>query len=557
MSRSSLKLSGSTKYSQIIHKPPVSLSIDSKEVRDSTSFGDVIVVSLSEGGIGFFDTNTGNEIGSRIPTPAYSLIACSPDGRRIVTCHEDQRALDIWNVRARAHAKAIAKELEHRKIKRITYSVDGKKVMIVTSSNYSSSRRSRSSSRSTRRYRYRSRSPIRLSRPVEPRPQPYPRYYASSHASLSSYQSSNTSLSYPNFPPPMPLSESRSPSPSRIQLPPPHPYVPSLFSSRSLEVFIWDVKTDKLLKQLEVARTAHKVAISDPSQMVVADNVGIKIMDVSTGRPIGRPLTPSDDSPSTYDSTPRLIWSSNGQISAPSASMRSFGTTQNIIDLACSPDSSKVVAILGDKAKRSYRTDEYKEREMTLSIWCTRSGSLVGTTCFKLATRKAAISFAGDGRDILICCYDLTKPASNGYWPGGLRRRPKNAILLRFSVIPTHLETYMHRPLKFHPSQTPHTIQYSHYISRAIDDIDYASHVDADGWILNTKGEREIWTPWANFEVLCSCKPPPKGQMQYRTLEVKNPDTKTVVLVYVITFEHYHSKPLPALPGSYLHPRGS
>ena len=78
-------------------------------------------------------------------------------------------------------------------------------------------------------------------------------------------------------------------------------------------------------------------------------------------------------------------------------------------------------------------------------------------------------------------------------------------------------------------------IQYSHLsISGTIDD--YASHVTADGWILNTKGEREIWTPWANFELLCSCKPPQKGRTRYRTLEVKDPHTKTVVMIYVIAF---------------------
>ena len=93
----------------------------------------------------------------------------------------------------------------------------------------------------------------------------------------------------------------------------------------------------------------------------------------------------------------------------------------------------------------------------------------------------------------------------------------------------------MNDPPKFHPSQTPHTVQYSHHISGAISD--YASHVAADGWILNTKGEREIWTPWANYELLCSCKPPQKERTQYRTLEVKDPQTKTVVLIYVIAFE--------------------
>ena len=184
--------------------------------------------------------------------------------------------------------------------------------------------------------------------------------------------------------------------------------------------------------------------------MVVADKLGIKIIDVGSGPPIGRPITPSDDSPSAYDST-RLIWSSNGQTSASASvtpvrtrSLRRSGTTQDIIDLACSPDSSKVVAILGDSAKRSYRTDEYKVREMTLSVWCMRSGSLFGTTSFKLATRKAAISFAADGLDILICCYDLDKQTSNRYSPVPSPRRqhnlPKNAILLRFSVIPTYFK---------------------------------------------------------------------------------------------------------------------
>ena len=316
--------------------------------------------------------------------------------------------------------------------------------------------------------------------------------------------------------------------------PPPRSVDPPLLVS------ILDVETDKLLKQLKVPLTACKVAMSDASQMVVADNLGIKIIDVSTGYPIGS-ITPFDDSPSAYDST-RLIWSSSGQTSAmASASVSTFASsttsTQDIIDFACSPDSSKVVAILGDK---TYHMDEY-DRVMTLSMWCMRSGSLVGTTSFILARREVAISFAADGRDILICCYGYS------LIPGP---QPKNAILLRFSVIPTHLETYMHRPLKFHPSQTPHTIEYSHYFSGAIDDIDYASHVDADGWILNTKGEREVWTPWANYELLCSCKPPPKGQTEYRTLEVRDPDTKIVVLIYVIAFGHYRSKPLPVPPGS-------
>ena len=457
-----------------------------------------MVVSLLKGGIVFFDTSTGNQIGSRIPTPEYTLIASSPDGQHIIACHatDFRCALDIWSVRARAHAKAIAKELEYQKIEHINYSVDGEKVIIVSSPN-----------------------PLLTPDPPHISPKP---------------SSSRNTRSSNMFDCQWDIGR-----PSR-----------SASVGSPLLISIWDVKTDKLrvLKQLKVARTTRKVAMSNTSEVVVADNLGIKIIDIMTGYPlrVGPILTPFDDCPSAYGPT-RLIWSSSGQTSAlASASVSAFASgttsTQDIIDLACSPDSSKVVAILGDKTHK----DEY-DREMTLSMWCMRSGNLVGTTSFKLATDEAAISFAADGRDILICCFD-----NEPEWITDHQPKNASAILLRFSVIPTYLETYMHRPLKFHPSRTPHTIEYSHYISRPIDDIDYASHVDADGWILNTKGEREIWTPWANYELLCSCKPPPKGQTEYRTLKVRDPDTKIVVLIYVITFQvgHYRSKPLPVPSGS-------
>ena len=148
-------------------------------------------------------------------------------------------------------------------------------------------------------------------------------------------------------------------------------------------------------------------------------------------------------------------------------------TIKDVSEFAFSPDSSKVVAVLWD----------YKEQQgTTLSIWCTRPGALVGTS-YEMTIRFAALSFAADGQDILICDCDRYLQVDT----------PPDSTLYRFSVVPTHLETYMNDPPEFHPSQTPHTIQYSHHISGPIDD--YASHVSADGWILNTKGEREIWTP--------------------------------------------------------------
>ena len=439
MSRPSLKLS-ELSYSPIINHPRVMLP---KRLYGSTSCDEIIALSLCEGGIAFIDTRTGNEIGSRIPTPECCrfLIAFSPDGKWIVTQGDHRRALDIWNVKTRTRVKTIEKESEYS-FERITYSADGEKVMVIT--------------------RRESSPPRRL-------------------------------------------------------------------------VFIWDVKTDKPLKQL-VARAVDVAISPDGSQIAIDDEMGISIIDVSTGS-IDRQITQYSNSLWTYYDVPnaRIVWSPNGQflVSASAQRYKKTGiyllsltrgsaqvssltlpessTTKYIVDLACSPDSSKVAAVLWD----------YKAQKMALSIWCTRSEALVGTTSFESNMREAALSFTSDGQDILLRAYDAATP--------------QNSILLRFSIVPTHLETYTNHPPKFHPSQTPHIIQYSHHISGAIND--YASHIDSDGWILNTKGEREIWTPWANYELLCSHKPPPKGQTQYRTLEVKDPETKTVVLNYVIAFE--------------------
>ena len=428
ISRPSLKLS---EYSRIlINRPEVELRLP--EFSDcSISSDDIIALSLCEGGIAFFDTRTGNEIGSRIPTADRwgNLIAFSPDGKWIVIQSNYKRSLDLWNVKTRTHVKTIEIASEQI-IQRITYSADGGKVMVVA---------------------------------------------------------------YDEL------------------------------------VLIWDVKTDKPLKRLEVH--AFDIAISpDGSQIAIQNRSGIKIIDVSTGR-IDRQITPSNDSLRTrYDPDHQIAWSPNGQFLASGTVKQLYlisltpgspiqvltrlecPTTKYVFQVAFSPDSSKVVALLWDDVAR----------RMTLFIWCTRSGALVGTS-HDMNFGFAELSFAADGRDILICGPSESTP---------------NSTLYRFSVVPTHLETYVNDPpkkKKFHPSQTPHTIQYSHHISGAIND--YASHITADGWIVNTKGEREIWTPWANYELLCSCKPPQKGRTQYKTLKVKDPLTKTVVLIYIIAFE--------------------
>ena len=444
-SQPSLKLSEPS-YSQIINHPQVILP-SPKCLFDSTISDDIIALS-HDGGIAFFDTRTGNEFGSRIPTPDcfHYLIAFSPDGKWIAVhwqgdYSKHHSAVDIWDVETCTCVKTVETNSEHAfEHEHITYSADGERVMVVT-------------------------------------------------------------------------------VPIDILLP------------RCRLVFILDVKTDKSLKQLKVE--AIHVAISpDGSQIAISNKLGIKIIDVSTGH-IVQQITPYS---LWSHPDPLIVWSPNGQFLA-SASVKQYKKTEihllslthgsaqvqipsptppvgkYIADVACSPDSSKVIAVLWD----------YEAQKMTLYIYCTQSGALIRTIPFNSTMGDATLSFAADGQDILICAYNLNFLT------------PQNYILHRFSVVPTHLETYMNHPPKFHPSQTPHTIQYSHHISGAIDD--YASHVDKDGWILNTKGEREIWTPWANYELLCTCKSPQKGQTQYRTLEVKDPKTKTIVLIYVIAFE--------------------
>ena len=76
-------------------------------------------------------------------------------------------------------------------------------------------------------------------------------------------------------------------------------------------------------------------------------------------------------------------------------------TGKGLLDLACSPDSSKVVAVLWD----------YQAQRLTLCVCCTQSGALIRTTSFKSAighlSANATLSFVADGQDILICVLQL------------------------------------------------------------------------------------------------------------------------------------------------------
>ena len=298
---------------------------------------------------------------------------------------------------------------------------------------------------------------------------------------------------------------------------------------------IWDVTTDAFVMELQLeVSTNYKVANSpNGSKIAVADRSYIQIIDVSTGKSIGRStITPYANDETCY-LTNQFIWSPNGHflvsviedrpITKSEIYLLLFGGSikllnpcmasgKRIIDLACSPNSLTVAAIYGNAIGVN--------PEKTLSISCTRTGNLIRTTSFTLTSGEVRIAFTSE-EDILICGYDSGRKAN---------------VLLRFNVVPTHfIQINTQFPLNVHPSETPFTIEYSLDTSRAI--IDYASQVDADGWILNAQGKRQMWTPWANYELSCSCKPPQEGQTKYRTMDVRDPETRGVVLRYVIAFE--------------------
>ena len=298
---------------------------------------------------------------------------------------------------------------------------------------------------------------------------------------------------------------------------------------------VWDVTTETLVKRLEVSKDVNFAISPDGSKVAVANRSDIQIIDIITGQHIGKPTMTPYASDETCHLTDSFIWSPNGQFLVSVIEDRPFTKAEiyllsfgdsikllnpcmesriSILDLACSPNSSKVAAIYGDLID--------SDDEKILAISCTLTGNLIRTTSFTLASTKVRIAFTSD-ENILICGYDSDRGTN---------------VLLRFKVVPiTHfIQINAQYPPKFHPSETPPIIiEYPHDTSGAV--IDYASQVDADGWILDTKGKRQMWTPWANHELLCSCNPPQEGQTKYRTLNVKDPETRSVVLRYVIAFE--------------------
>ena len=93
--------------------------------------------------------------------------------------------------------------------------------------------------------------------------------------------------------------------------------------SDELLIFIWGVKTDKPIKQLEAE--ALDVAISpDGSQIATQDELRIKIIDVSSTGHINRQITLSKDSLWTrIGPYPRIAWSPNGQLLASATEAQS------------------------------------------------------------------------------------------------------------------------------------------------------------------------------------------------------------------------------------------
>ena len=156
--------------------------------------------------------------------------------------------------------------------------------------------------------------------------------------------------------------------------------IPLMLQHACRTVFIWDVKTDSPLKQLEVGQAQlTNVAISLDGSQIAADNeLGIKIIDIN----IHRQIASYNDNLWTYDSTSQLVWLPDVQFStSASEEILVFQEDRKslfIVVNSCPQSQStrpcfyyKICPRSSDLSKFVPILRDYKEWEMTLSIWCT------------------------------------------------------------------------------------------------------------------------------------------------------------------------------------------
>lgn len=263
-----------------------------------------------------------------------------------------------------------------------------------------------------------------------------------------------------------------------------------------------------------------------------SSDMGTLLFDVDSGGVVGEPIVTDDISfrrsggevirRSEHQS---IAWSPDGrslaivtQGQSPIIHLRSIngGTCQrlrlhgHLIVPSCpvfSPDGT-YIAILSN-----YR--------QTAEIWETDTGKLISSQELKPKVHTSegtseAILFHPNGREVLFTV--------------GLYH-----VWVHLSRLPVHNINYS--PNVF--ASQPFTIQYTQLTTTT--NIKYSSQVDHDGWILDADGERQIWVPYPNFDISSKDQIELEGHKglssKLKTLEVKDPKTKGVVLTIKINFQ--------------------
>ena len=286
---------------------------------------------------------------------------------------------------------------------------------------------------------------------------------------------------------------------------------------------IWNTATAQCIQTFVLNISYwHSIALS-PDGMTLAvqevNKTGIQFFDVQRGRPGAQPFVMEGNA--AQETFKNIIWSSDGNFLATVSIQDTIrlwdidkGTCMPLDseerdgslspDLSFSPDNSCIAAWYSySKSHNSYAR-----------IWDTQTRTIIWSGALG-STREYSMSFLDDSQEILF--FELNHPP------------------IRIVRLPT----YMSDPLRIHEWTSDYYIQYSHLTSTA--GFDFASTVDRVGWITSKAGERLMWIPYPDFELHSKDRTESDGQQarfsHRKTLEVKKPETNTVVLRFKIDFE--------------------
>lgn len=292
---------------------------------------------------------------------------------------------------------------------------------------------------------------------------------------------------------------------------------------------IWQADTGKFLNAFRphtsIEETWATVAWSpDGGHVAFPNPIGVGMFNAETGKKTGKNVALHFDKYPFKAEEFRFAWAPNSEVIATSSGYSKDGCIRvhhnylkndkkDIVTFECSrfwpsqlifsPDSAYTVAIL-----HGFYTNGTPP-EPKIQLWDSRTGDLL----YSQGTRVAmtSIYFVPDTQEIIFQSERYDKPPIRLInCPPAHLIQPVNSTGLNTKIIPTN-------------------IQYSRDTTDA--SLQYASMVDDEGWILSTKGQRQMWIPYPKYSLYSDLAP---GLSNHRTLEVRSPDTNEIVLRFVI-----------------------